>query len=113
MPQRRVLIIGSQCPPLGKLECLPGVARRLHELMVHPGPGECVGVEVSFGDHVPGLLLDPTTAEAKTAIKEAIRGAIRAGDALILAYIGHGELRGGAGGVFYLMPTDATEPADA
>ena len=104
---RRVLIIGSQSQRLNRLSFLPEVAVRIHALMTHPGPGECLGAAV--GDP-PGLLLDPTVTEAKNAIIEAYEAAACNGETLILAYIGHGEF---AHGDFFLMPTDATYTGDA
>jgi hypothetical protein len=102
--RRRVVVIGSQCERLGRLSFLPEVAVRLHALMSDPGPGECLGAEV--GDP-PGLLLDPTVAEAEDAIIGAYEAAARGGETLILAYIGHGELFRGD---FFLMPIDAASP---
>ena len=77
MAQRRLLVIGSQCDRLNRLDFLPEVAERLHALLIHPGPGECVGVPLD--GRTPGLLLDPTVAEAKAAIKLAIEDAARRG----------------------------------
>lgn len=105
MANRRLLIIGSQCRRLNKLNFLPDVAVRLHELMARPGPGECVSVN----GNRPGLLLDPTVAKAKKAIRTAIADAGRTGETLVLAYIGHAEFPDERSGDFYLMPTDATK----
>jgi tetratricopeptide (TPR) repeat protein len=99
-----VLVIGSPCRRLGHLSFLPEVAVRLHSLMTDPGPGECLAAEA---DDPPGLLLDPTVAEAKAAIKAAYDAAARGDETLILAYIGHGEF---VRGDFFLMPTDAANP---
>jgi len=107
MAKRRLLIIGSQCGGLNELRFLPDVAVRLHGLMTDPETGECVGAPI--GNNLPSLLLDPTVAEAKRAIRTAIEGAVREGDTLILAYIGHGEFPDERSGDFYLMPTDAAE----
>jgi hypothetical protein len=104
MSGRRVVVIGSQCKKLNLLSFLPEVAVRFHALMTGPGPGECLGAEV--GDP-PGLLLDPTVSGANDAIEAAYDAAAQAGDALILAYIGHGEF---VRGDFFLMPTDAAVP---
>ncbi len=108
MAQRRLLVIGSQCHRLNRLDFLPEVAERLHVLLIHPGPGECVGVPLD--GRTPGLLLDPTVAEAKAAIKLAFEDAARESATFILAYIGHGEFPDERSGDFYLMPTNATEP---
>jgi hypothetical protein len=107
MSGRRVLVIGSQCNALQRLSFLPEVAARFHALMMAPGPGECLGAEV--GDP-PGLLLDPTVAQAKAAIMAAYDAAANAGDILILAYIGHGKF---ALNDFFLMPTDAANPPNS
>ena len=60
-----------------RLSFLPEVAARFHALMMAPGPGECLGTEVS-DPH--GLILDPTVDEAKAAIKTAYDAAARDGD---------------------------------
>ncbi|HLN06277.1 MAG TPA: AAA family ATPase, partial [Acidimicrobiales bacterium] len=108
MPQRRLLVIGSQCDILNKLDFLPEVAERLHALLRHPSPGGCEGVPLEGCP--PGLLLDPTVEAAKKAIKTAIKEAAEAGATLILAYIGHGEFPDEMSGDFYLMPKDAAVP---
>src|SRR5271157_4342824 len=108
MLQRRLLVIGSQCDILKKLDFLPEVAKRLHALLRHPGPGGCEGVPPE--DCPSGLLLDPTVKAAKDAIQTAIEEAARAGATLILAYIGHGEFPDEMSGDLYLMPRDATVP---
>ena len=108
MPQRRLLVIGSQCDILNELKFLPEVAERLHALLIHPGPGECVGIPLE--GRPPGLLLDPKVAEARAAIEGAIEDAGRDGAILILAYIGHGEFPHERSGNFFLMPTNAEAP---
>jgi hypothetical protein len=108
MAQRRLLVIGSQCKALNRLKFLPEVAERLYSLLIDPGLGGCVGVPLE--GRPPGLLLDPTVAEAKAAMERAIEDAGREGATLILAYIGHGEFPHERSGKFFLMPTDATEP---
>ena len=65
MPQRRLLVIGSQCDILNKLKFLPEVAERLHALLIDPGPGGCEGGPLEGCP--PGLLLDPTVEAAKKA----------------------------------------------
>ena len=108
MLQRRLLVIGSQCDFLNKLDFLPEVAERLHALLRHPGPGGCEGVPLEGCP--PGLLRNPTVEVAKKAIKTAIKEAAEAAATLILAYIGHGEFPDEMSGDFYLMPKDATLP---
>ncbi len=108
MAQPRVLVIASQCRIFNRLDFLPGVAESLHSLLIHPGPGECVGVQIERSP--PGLLLDPTVRQVKTAIRGAIKETAEAGATLILAYIGPGEFPNESDGDFYLMPTDANEP---
>ena len=106
MTERRLLVIGSQCDGKNHLAFLPEVAKRLHALM--QSPGDCVGVKCA--GRPDGLLIDPTVAEAKAAIKAAIEQAANAHAVLILAYIGHGEFNGPASGDFYLYPKDASSP---
>jgi hypothetical protein len=108
MPQRRLLVIGSQCAALNRLDFLPGIAERLHALLIDPGPGACIGVALE--GRPPGLLIDPTIHQTKAAIERAFEEAAGAGATLILAYIGHGEFPDELTGDFYLMPTDATKP---
>jgi hypothetical protein len=105
MHPRRLLVIGSQCDSLNRLDFLPEVAVRLHALLSHSGPGGCEGVALE--GRPPGLLLDPTVAAAKKAIKAAVQEAAGAGATLVLAYVGHGEFPDEMLGDFYLMPKDA------
>jgi hypothetical protein len=105
MGQRLLLVIGSQCDSLGdtgKLRFLPELAHHLHELMTQPGLGACVGVPLA-SPHLPGLLIDPTVEEAKTAIESAIELASRKSATLVLAYIGHGVFPDEMDADFYLM----------
>ena len=72
--------------------------------MTDPELGGCT-------DAAPGgLLIDPTVARAKVAIKEAFRAAATEEATLILAFIGHGT---SAGRDFYLLPHDGVEPPDS
>ncbi len=102
---RRILVIGSQCASLPPpLSFLPQAAVDLHAVMTDPEVGGCT-------DAAPrGLLIDPTVAEAKAAIKEAFRAAAAEGATLLLALIGHGTH---AGCDFYLLPHDGVEPPDS
>ena len=108
MLPRLLLVIGSQCDILNKLDFLPEVAERLHALLRHPGPGGCGGIPLE--GCLPGLLLNPTVDAAENAIEAAIQEAASAGATLILAYIGHGEFPDEMLGDFYLMPKNATAP---
>ena len=63
MGERRVLVIGSQCEELGHLDFLPKAAEELYAVMTDPERGACVSA--------PDLLIDPTVAQAKEAIKSA------------------------------------------
>ena len=101
---RRVLVIGSQCASLPPLSFLPQAAVDLHAVMTDPEVGGCT-------DAAPrGLLIDPTVAEARAAIKEAFRAAAAEEATLLLALIGHGTY---AGRDFYLLPHDGVEPPDS
>jgi hypothetical protein len=102
MGQRRILVIGSQCGALGRLNFLPRAALDLYEVMTDPERGACVSA--LEGD---GLLIDPSVNKAKDAIKQAYRCAARDEATLFIAYIGHGEK---AGEDFYLLPQDAEAP---
>src|SRR5262249_49331956 len=108
MAQRRLLVIGSQCHALNRLDFLPEVAERLHAQLIDPRRGDCLGVALE--GRPPGLLLEPTVGQTKAAIRGAVEEAASAEAPLILAYVGHGEFLDGRSGDFYLMPTDATEP---
>jgi len=103
--KRRILVIGSQCASLPPpLPFLPQAAVDLHAVMTDPEVGGCT-------DAAPqGLLIDPTVAEAKAAIKEAFRATAAEGATLLLALIGHGTH---AGRDFYLLPLDGVEPPDS
>jgi hypothetical protein len=56
-----------------------------------------------------GLVIDPTVAEAKKAIRTAFERAANDGATLLLAVIGHGE-QVTEDGDFYLLPVDAEVP---
>src|SRR5258708_4599110 len=106
MSDRRILMIGSQCRALGKLDFLPQTAQDLYAVMTDAERGACVSA--LEGD---GLLIDPTVAEAKAAIKLAYLRAAKDQATLFIGYIGHGEKMGGD---FYLLPLDArTWPLDS
>ena len=102
---RRILVIGSQCASLPPpLSFLPQAAVDLHAVMTDPEVGGCT-------DATPlGLLIDPTVAEARAAIKEAFRATAAEEATLLLAFIGHGTY---AGRDFYLLPRDGFEPPDS
>ena len=102
---RRILVIGSQCASLPPpFSFLPRAAVDLHAVMTDPEVGGCT-------DAAPrGLLIDPTVAEARAAIKEAFRAAAAEEATLLLALIGHGTH---AGRDFYLLPRDGVEPPDS
>lgn len=102
---RRILVIGSQCASLPPpFSFLPQAAVDLHAVMTDPEVGGCT-------DAAPrGLLIDPTVAEAKAAIKEAFRAAAAEEATLLLALIGHGTY---AVRDFYLLPHDGVEPPDS
>ena len=102
MNQRRLLVIGSQCQALQPLRFLPAAAQELYAVMTDPKRGACVSALEG-----PGLLLDPTVAGAKDAIRTAYVRAAKDGASLFIAYIGHGEhVRNN----FFLLPWDAQEP---
>jgi len=101
---RRILVIGSQCARLPFLSFLPQAAVDLHAVMTDLEVGGCT-------DAAPrGLLIDPTVAEARAAIKEAFRAAAAEEATLLLALIGHGTY---AGRDFYLLPHNGVEPPDS
>src|SRR5271166_5448659 len=102
---RRILVIGSQCASLPPpFSFLPQAAVDLHAVMTDPEVGGCT-------DAAPGgLLIDPTVAAAKAAIKDAFRAAAAEEATLLLALIGHGTY---AGRDFYLLPHDGVEPPDS
>jgi len=102
---RRILVIGSQCASLPPpLSFLPQAAVDLHAVMTDSEVGGCT-------DAAPrGLLIDPTVAEARAAIKAAFRAAAAEEATLFLALIGHGTY---AGRDFYLLPLDGVDPPDS
>ena len=101
---RNLLLIGSQCESLPKLSFLPDVATRLYEVMTDPVRGACQpALDRS------GLLINPTVAEAKTAIRMAFERAANDEATLLLVFIGHGE-QVEDDGDFYLLLTNAEVP---
>jgi hypothetical protein len=104
MGGRNLLVIGSQCESLPKLSFLPEIAAKLYEAMTDRERGACrPALDPS------GLVIDPTVAEAKKAIRTAFQRAARDEATLLLAIIGHGE-QVTQDGDFYLLPTDAEVP---
>jgi hypothetical protein len=102
MAQRRILVIGSQCKALQRLEFLPQAALDFYAVMINPERGACVSA--IDGE---GLLIDPSVKDAKDAIRTAYRRAAKDEAALFIAYIGHGEhIREN----YYLLPRDAEIP---
>ena len=107
MGGRNLLVIGSQCESLPELSFLPDIATELYEAMTDPQRGACQTALAPSG-----LVIDPTVAEAKTAIRTAFERAANDGATLIIAFIGHGE-QVTEDGDFYLLPIDAgVPPAD-
>jgi Caspase domain/Tetratricopeptide repeat len=98
---RNLLVIGSQCEGLPELSFLPDVATELYEAMTDPERGACQpALDPS------GLVIDPTVAEAKQAIRAAFERAAKDEATLLLAFMGHGE-QVTEDGDFYFLPTDA------
>ncbi|HMR03139.1 MAG TPA: tetratricopeptide repeat protein [Candidatus Competibacter phosphatis] len=104
--ERRVLVIGSQCRELNPLSFLPAAAEDLYQVLTTPDLGSCVP---ALPDGV-GLLLDPSVAEAKAALRTAFTRTSEDGATLLLAYIGHGE---SVYDDFYLLPVDASATPDS
>src|SRR5271157_4260461 len=99
---RRLLVIGSQCEALGegyRLTFLPRAAEELYAVMTDPDLGRCLPVQPDRG-----LLIDPTVAAVKTAIREAFRRASDDGSTLLLVFIGHGTY---VGNDYFFLPLDA------
>ena len=107
MSHRRILVIGSQCEALGKLEFLPQVAQDLYAVMTDPKLGACVSA--IEGD---GLLIDPTVTEMKAKIESAYLRAAKDEVALFIAYIGHGGAPD-KGDDYYLLPRNAKNPPNS
>jgi hypothetical protein len=104
MGERRILVIGSQCRALAHLAFLPQAAQDLYAVMTDPKRGTCVSAIEGNG-----LLIDPTVAAMKAAIRSAYRRAAKDEATLFIAYIGHGE-RPENREDYYLMPLDAEFP---
>jgi hypothetical protein len=101
---RNLLVIGSQCQGLPELSFLPDVATKLYEAMTDPERGACQpALDPS------GLVIDPTVAGAKKAIRTAFERAANDEATLLLVVIGHGE-QVTEDGDFYLLPIDAEVP---
>jgi hypothetical protein len=108
MGQRRVLVIGSQCEALGRLDFLPKAAHELYRVMTDPERGACVSALEG-----EALLIDPSVKDAKDAIKTAYRRAAKDRATLFIAYVGHGEKGEKADNDFYLLPQDAQTQPDS
>jgi energy-coupling factor transporter ATP-binding protein EcfA2 len=99
------LVIGAQCEALGELSWLPpgpgpvdvtglGSKQRLlvelRDLLVS-GPGECSPVSDGIdGLSMPGLLLNPTAAQASAAVRAAMNAAHTAEAVLVMHVLAHG-----------------------
>ncbi len=104
---RRLLVIGSQCEALGegyRLKFLPRAAEELYTVMTDPDLGQCLPARPEGG-----LLIDPTVAAVKTAIREAFRRASDDGSTLLLVFIGHGTY---VGNDYFFLPLDAASAPD-
>jgi Tetratricopeptide repeat len=103
-PRRIALVIGSQCEQLEQLSFLPAsrgpvdlralepeqrVLLELHELLID-GPGDCVPAPGIEGVSAPGLLLNPTAAQASAGLRAAVGAASDAGAVLIVHILAHG-----------------------
>jgi hypothetical protein len=100
--ERRLLVIGSQCPPLGTLSFLPEAATDFCSAMVDPLRGAC---RPALADG-RALLLDPTGEDAEDAYRTALRGAARVGARLLVGLVGHGLFDGTS---FYFLLTDSLD----
>ena len=105
MGQRRILVIGSQCGVLGRLDFLPQAAQELYTVMTDPERGACVPALEGRG-----VLIDPSVKETKYTIRAAYRRAASDEATLFIAYVGHGEK---VREKFYLMPQDSESPPDS
>jgi NACHT domain/Tetratricopeptide repeat len=107
MGQRRILVIGSQCDALGKLDFLPELAVQLYNAFTNPDIGMCE----SALEEQKGLLIDRQATDIKTAIKSAFAEASKKQDTLILALIGHGVSVGNDD--FYYMTKNSPKEPDS
>lgn len=103
--RRLALIIGSQCHALEPLSMLPpspspvdpaalsGPERLLLELrdLLVDGPGDCDPVQGVEGLAVPGLLLNPTAAQARAALEAAMNAAHVNEAVLVVHVLAHGS----------------------
>lgn len=105
--RRRVLVIGSQCTALGegyRLSFLPQLAEELYELLLDPALGACAPAL----PHAPGggLLIDPTSSDLDSALRDSFREANEDKAMLLVALLGHGLVRQRD---FYFLSIDATD----
>jgi hypothetical protein len=107
MSQRRILLIASQCDQMPRLDFLPELSSRFYEVMTDPLRGQCVPALPD--DLGGGLLVDPTVAQAKDALKAA--WGLAAGEhTLLVAFVGHGVAFDDD---FYLLTKDASRVPDS
>ena len=108
---RLALVVASQCNAEKTLPFLPSakgpidtdavqseqqLAQKVHRLLTSAGMGECEPVDVD-GQSLSGLLLNPTTREARKALAEAMRRADEAEAVLLIYFLGHGGLHDSGG----------------
>src|SRR4051812_3187988 len=102
MESRHALVVGSQCEALHnqQLSFLPDRAERLYAALTHPDHGDCDPV-------ASRLVLDPTMAQLKDAVKAAVARAAEAKATLVFAFIGHAETKNDRySKPLYLLPRD-------
>ncbi|WP_175411709.1 hypothetical protein [Streptomyces sp. TRM64462] len=103
---RHALVIGAQCPALGRLDELEDAARALHETLTAPWAGACEkdppgGATLLCGGPV-------RRADVEEAVRAAAMGAGEAGAVLVVALLGHGMA---AGTGLYFMAGDSRAEA--
>jgi hypothetical protein len=103
MAGRLALIVGSQCDRLRELSFVEDYAEKLYQELEKAGWRAAV-------DRTQGPLINPSTNELKTVVRDAFTLANESHATLLVAFVGHGVATGDLD--FYLMARDsaAAEP---
>jgi tetratricopeptide (TPR) repeat protein len=96
MTGRFALVVGSQCEQMGNLTFTEKYARDLFDALKRAG-WQTPGNEP---------VIDPSTAELKTSVVDALGAAHKARATLLIAFIGHGMANPNLG--FFLMAKDSS-----
>lgn len=90
--RRHVLVVGTQCRNMTRLDRLESAATDLYEVLVDPAHGAC---QPGLPSRSALLVGELEQGEIEAAVRGAVEHAARRSAALVLALLGHGFVPGG------------------